>query len=391
MLVILLVATLVAVDRTASSSSPPAVAGDDDEVVAAAPRLGARLIATIAGPDSINDTAERWNVHGADLGHTFESDDDLYMVFGDTWGAGGVEGHDWRSNSMARIADWEPGDDLEFAEMIAGPDGHAAELLGSQKVDGVEKTVIPTQGIAIDGRMYLHYMSVRTWIRPGHWDVGHSGLATSDDGGHTWTKHEQARWPGTSHFAQVAMTRHEGMVYLLGIPAGRFGGVAVARTGEDAMLDLDAYEYFDGSDWVRGRPEAAVTVLDGPVGELSVRWSEHHQRWLMMYLDEAKEAIVLRMASDLTGPWQDEQIVVTAKEYPHLYAPYLLPFADDSDTIAFTMSVFEPYAVLMLSTEVAVPVLEAQGADESLDDESLLPDDSAETPDDGATEPEVGE
>lgn len=386
---VLVVATLVAVQRSASTPPPaPAPAATapeaaDEDATLAAP-LGASLVARLTGADSLNHTAQHWNVHGADLGHTFEHDGDLYMVFGDTWGADGVEGADWRSNTMARISDWDdPAQGLEFAEMIADPHGHAAELLSSRKRDHDEKTVIPTYGIAVDGRMYLHYMSVRTWERPGHWQVNHSGLATSDDGGHSWTKHADARWPGDSGFAQVALTPHAGMVYVLGVPEGRFGGASLARVAPDRLLELDRYEYWDGQRWVRGDHTAAEPIVEAPVGELSVRWSDYHQQWLMMYLDEHRAAIVLRTATDLTGPWSDEQVVVTAAQYPQLYAPYLLPSTGNGATVYFTMSVFDPYQVLLLSTTLDLPVLEARGVAEP-DDTDAVADEATVVTDDRA-------
>jgi hypothetical protein len=61
-------------------------------------------IARLTGPDSINNTHERWNVYGTDLGSMFEHRGRIYMAFGDTFGAPGHPpefGDDWRSNAMA--------------------------------------------------------------------------------------------------------------------------------------------------------------------------------------------------------------------------------------------------------------------------------------------------
>src|SRR5690606_32040986 len=132
------------------------------------------------------------------------------MVFGDTFAA---RQQDWRSNTMAIIADPDPTNGLVITGMITDNEGHAAELLGSQKVDGVEMTVIPTYGTSIGGTMYLHYMSVRSWGAPGVWDANHAGIASSSDGGRTWTDHPEVRWPGNSGFVQVAFARHDRWQY----------------------------------------------------------------------------------------------------------------------------------------------------------------------------------
>ena len=300
-------------------------------------------VAQLTGPGSLNDTAARWDVVGADLGHMFWYDGAIYMVFGDTLG---VDGADWRSNTMARIPSPDPAAGLRFGSMITGPAGRAAELLPSLKIDNVEKTVIPTYGIAVGGRMFLHYMSVRHWGAPGQWDVNYSGLAYSDDGGRTWVKDAGARWPGGGNLAQVAMVESGGDVYLFGIPAGRSGGVQLARVAESDLLELSRYTYWDGASWSVD-PARATLVVPGPVGELSVAWNSYVRRWLMMYLDVGRSAIVVRSAPELTGPWGPEQVVATAAEYPELYAPYIVPM-DTGRDVYFTMSQSGPYEVYLM-------------------------------------------
>lgn len=305
----------------------------------------AEVVAQLTGAGSPNDTATRWNVHGTDLGHTFEHRGELYMVFGDTYGEGGLQGADWRSNVLARIADPDPAAGLAFTEMVAGPSGQAREILHSRKINGVEKTVIPTYGVSTGDRMVLHYMSVRRWGAAGEWDVDHAGLAWSDNG-RTWLKARDAVWSGDT-FAQVAFVPAAGRIYVFGIPAGRSGGARLARVDRAELLDLDAWEYWTGETWVRGDRGAAVEVVPGPVGELSVTWSPAHARWLMLYLNHDGEAVVLRSARSLTGPWSAESTVVTAAEQPTLYAPYVVPGAS-GDELYFTLSRFDVYNVFLL-------------------------------------------
>jgi hypothetical protein len=308
-----------------------------------------RVIAQLTGERSINKTGTTFGIHGTDLGHTFVYEGKMYMVFGDTFG---VAKSDWRSNVAAVISDDDPSDGLTFDRMIEDAPGHAKELLSSKKLDGDEITVIPTYGIAVGDRMYLHYMSVHRWGAPGHWDLNSSGLAYSDDGGETWTKDPGAVWPGKSNFGQVAITQVDDEVYFFGIPGGRFGGIKLARIEQDLLLEVAAYEYWDGSSWKQGDEEAGALIVPAPVGELSVRWNSHYQKWLMMYLNEDKYAVVLRTADCLTGPWSEEQTIATGKEYPQLYAPYILPLWNDGPEIYFTMSQFGPYNVFLVETQL---------------------------------------
>src|SRR5690606_39749924 len=49
------------------------------------------------------------------------------------------------------------------------------------------------------------------------------------------------------------------------------------------------------------------------------------QRWMMMYLDLARYAVVLRTSPELTGPWSAPVVVVDGQDQPGLYAPYIVP------------------------------------------------------------------
>jgi hypothetical protein len=285
-----------------------------------------RVVAVLTGSGSINQTDVRWGVHGTDLGHTFEHDGVVYMVFGDTFGE---NRGDWRSNVAAVVTDDDPSDGLTFEAMLEDRPVHAGELIGKSMVPGFEVTVIPTYGMSVGDRMYLHYMAVRQWGEPGHWDLSASGWAFSDDIGQSWTVDREAMWPGDSNFGQVAIVTVGDYHYVFGIPGGRFGGVHLARVALGKLLELATYDYWDGSAWVSGDAASARDVLPAPVGELSVRWNSQYGKWLMMYLNEDKYAIVLRTADCLAGPWSDELTVTSGREYPQLYAPYILPRWND--------------------------------------------------------------
>lgn len=347
------------------AAQPAALAG---ELGAPAPLVvsNLELVAQLTGEESINRTLTRFGIAGTDLGHMFDMGGRLYMVFGDTFGCcipgtGGPGGaKDWRSNTMAVIDDQDPADGLTFAGMVTDEEAHAAQIIRPGRDD---VTVIPTNGIAVGGSMYLHYMAVRRWGDPGEWDLNASGFAYSDDKGETWTKDSAsgaALWPGDSNFGQVALVREGGFVYLFGIPGGRFGGVQLARVPEDALLDASAYHYLsgaaqDGPAWSEA-PDDAATIVPAPVGELSVLWNEHLGRWIMTYLNEDKAALAVRSAAELWGPWSDESILVSGREYPQLYGAYLHPWLTENggETVYFTMSLWQPYNVFLMRARLAL-------------------------------------
>jgi len=303
---------------------------------------------TGSDPASVNQTGADYGVDGTDLGSSFLYNDLTYIVFGDTFDVGKS---DWRCNVLAISRDDDPRDGVTFDRMIEDRLGHAAELLPAKRIDNDEITVIPTYGVAVGNRLFLHYMSVEHWGAPGHWALGSAGFAWSDDAGETWTKDADAILPGDTNWGQVAIVEDGDYLYLFGIPGGRYGDAKLARIASDRLLDIDEWEYWDGNAWSGNVDEAAV-VVGGPVGELSVRWNSHYERWLMMYLIDDEGLIVLRTAPDLKGPWDEPRVVVRSTNYPALYAPYMYPKWNDGPEIYFNMSLFGPYNVWLMQTAI---------------------------------------
>lgn len=333
----------------------PPVLPEADRALAGASDV--RMVARLVGEGSINDTPARFGLHGADLGSMFNKGDTLYMVFGDSFGCcipgtgGPGNARDWRKNCLAIITDRDPTDGLTFDDMIVDRPGHAKELLHAGRFD---KTVIPTYGVAVGERMYLHYMAVLAWGQPGEWFLNESGLAYSDDDGQTWSKDAECKWEGSSNFGQVAIAKTDSEAYLFGIPGGRFGGVQLARVGLDSLLDKSAYSYFAGT--ADGAPQwspdekPAVLIVPSPVGELSVLWNPYLERWIMTYLDEKRAGIVIREALHPWGPWAPSLPLVSGSEYPGLYGAYMHPWyiENDGEILYFTMSQWDPYSVFLM-------------------------------------------
>ncbi|WP_029663331.1 DUF4185 domain-containing protein [Cellulomonas sp. KRMCY2] len=327
-------------------------------------------VAQLTGPGSALNDTDAVGVAGTDLGSMFNVGDRTYFVFGDTFGTRdpdsyGGQGGNWRSNVLAHTTDDDPTDGITFDGWIVDDIGLALEAVpGLHEADGTgEVTKIPTGGFAVGDTMYLAFMSVHHWGDPGQWDANYSSLARSVDGGQTWQVLDDVRWPGDSNFVQVttAEVRESGedVLYFWSIPAGRFGGVQLMKVPADtaSVEDLGAYRYFTGTaddgtpQWSSAIDEAA-TVVDGTVGELSVMYSDHLERWLMTY-STGGDAVI---AEGITpwGPWSEPHVITTQAEHPGLYAPYLNPryVADDGRTVYFSMSLWGPYNVFWFSVDL---------------------------------------
>lgn len=322
-------------------------------------------VGQLTGPDSPNRT-DAVAVAGTDLGSMFNVGDKTYFVFGDTFGerppdAFGGTGTNWRSNALAWTTDTEPEDGIELGGWAVDDIGLASELLPSKKQDNVEMTKIPTNGFTAGGAMYLYYMSVRHWGEPGEWEANYSSLAKSEDGGQTWALLDDITWPGESNFIQVASHKVDrggtNEIYFWAIPAGRSGGLQLMKVGETDVESPEAYRYFTGTD--DGEPQwsddaaAAVTIIEGGVGEPSVIWNPDLERWLITHQRDNGDA-VLRESPTPWGPWSEPHDLVTASEHPGLYGPFMNPryLRNDGTKLYFSLSLWGPYNVFWFTADL---------------------------------------
>src|SRR5690606_23350827 len=126
--------------------------------------------------------------------------------------------------------------------------GYAKELLAAKKLNFDEETVIPTTGVTVGSRHYIHYMSVHHWGDPGQWITNYAGIAYSDDNGQNWTKRPDAVWmnneAGEHKFQIATFIKEDGFVYMLATPNGRLRDVYLARVPENSLLELGEYRYW---------------------------------------------------------------------------------------------------------------------------------------------------
>ncbi len=253
---------------------------------------------------------------------------------------------------------------LKYDRLFAGVEQVWVKQIFASKTFPEEFTDIPTNGISINGRIYIHFMSVKQWD-PRSYKVNYAGIAYSDDDGKTFTRVDNL-FPANSNFIQVAMVNDGGYLYLFGIPADRWGGVKLARVEESKVLDKSSYQFcklVSGKPaWVNSEAEADL-IVQAPVGELSVQWNSFLNSWLMLYLndgnpDVTKKRIEARTASDLWGPWGEAQVVVSPPDLPasvglhSIYGPFMHPLFTEGngETVYFLMSLWGPYNVFLMKT-----------------------------------------
>lgn len=322
---------------------------------------------TIPNP---SQTHTNYGLTATDLGIVWDATTDpndkkVMIAFGDSyddgWGGFGGGGTGWRGNLLALSKDTDLSDGLTFSSMITedGKPNYAKEIIHSDHItDGnSDFTAIPTAGVTVGERHYIHYMQIKNWGANGRWNTNFSEIAYSDDEGQNWTK-SGVKWSASSKFAQAAYYKESGNVYMFGTPAGRFDAAYLAKVPEADMLDKSKYSYWNGTDWTLNDEAAAAPVIDAPVSELSVAYNSKHDKYIMVYLNENRYALVMRSSDSLTGGWSAEDEIATGAEFPGLYGGFIHPWTNNGDDLYFVMSEWGPYNTVLMHSklEVGTPV-----------------------------------
>lgn len=308
---------------------------------------------------SPNKTDQFWDVGGTDLGIIWETEPGNYGIFfGDTFGSDfkpnpdnpGPNGSRWRSNVLA----YSKNDDLEqgivFNKMITGNDGKAKELLPGARSGG--NSSIPTAAVRANGIDYAHCFKVASW-NP-HLSTEYSTLYKSVDDGQNWTRVPDVTFSGSSRFALAGFFKKDGYVYMIGTPTYRSKPGYLARIKEENIENFSEYEYWneDRKSWIKGDENAASVLIPGTVGELSLIYNETYQKWIVAYFNGAEYNITMRIADDITGPWDTKFVLAKGSDYPQLYGSYFHPLSAKGDYLYFTMSMWLPYNVFLMRVEL---------------------------------------
>ncbi len=333
-----------------------------------------KMISRVTGKylkeDSIlspNKTATDYNLGGTDLGVIWEMEKNDYGIFfGDSYGSefefdtitSAPNGVDWRCNTLgfSKREDLEKG--LYITDMVVDSLGNAKEIIyGKKDISGFgEWTSIPTGAIRVDNTDYVHYMNVRKWLANANWDTNYSGLYKSIDNGQNWYKVEEGIFTEESNFAQVGYWKKGNYVYMIGTKSGRLSNPRLARFKCNDIENRELYEYWNSNKkkWVKGLEEQATDLFVDEVGELSFIFHNIYKRWILLYFSPKRYNITVRYAKELTGEWSLPQEVAKGSDYSQLYGSYIHPLSAESTSIYYLMSMWKPYNVFLMKTEIEI-------------------------------------
>ncbi|MDT5193596.1 MAG: hypothetical protein QOH20_350 [Mycobacterium sp.] len=242
--------------------TPAPVAQPAQPAPAAAPSgpPGTSIVGWVTGPDSPNQTIQRFAITGTDLGIMWDNGDpanhQVLMAFGDTNGYCGIPNKQWRYNALFRSQDGA------LSKTITVPDGVVGNKYSGSPVwrQGISKQIIntigqapeetgiiPTAGVAVGNTQLLNFMSIRDWNSPGAWSTNFSAIAVSSDNGENWGVYPGTIRPptgGNENFQMGAFLRPgpgDPYLYTFGTPNGRGGSAYIARVAPNLVPDLTKY------------------------------------------------------------------------------------------------------------------------------------------------------
>ena len=218
---------------------------------------------------------------------------------------------------------------------------------------------IVTSAIRINGVDYAHFMNIQSFGNP--WIIKYSGLAKSTDDGQNWVVLNDLRFPGSSKFSLAGYCHDPNgeYVYMFGTPAGRSGSCCLARFKKEDIEDFSKYEYLDADkEWRKGNESVASPVFDAPVGEMSVFYFSHFNKYVVLYLDET-QGIVMRHADNPEGPWSDKRLILLTKPngtpggpYGGGYGSFIHPQKTGGTRIYFTHSIWRFYSIYLMCVDL---------------------------------------
>jgi D-arabinan endo alpha-(1,5)-arabinofuranosidase len=332
---------------------------------------GTSLVGWVTGPNSPNNTLQRFAVSGTDLGLMWDNGShQVLMAFGDTSGYCSAPGHQWRYNVLMRSNDGALANTINVSNSPMWARGISKQVINSTRWASSETGIIPTAGVSVGGNQYMNFMSIRSWDANGAWTTNYSAIAVSPDNGEHWGVYPGsvraraddgvpgARYlPGNENFQQGAFLKPgpgDPYIYSFGTPNGRGGSAYVARVLPSYVPDLTKYQYWnsDSNAWVPTNPGAATPVIPGPVGEMSAQYNTYLHQYLAMYCNGGND-VVFRTAPAPQGPWGPEQMIVPSMQFPGgIYAPFLHPWSTGRE-LYFNLSEWNDYNVMLMKTVLA--------------------------------------
>lgn len=347
------------------------------------------------GHPTLNKTYTRYELRETDLGMPFRYNERTYILFGDTHG--GIEGN---RDAMAYTTDTNPEDGLRL-HFLDDNNGIWKPIT----IPGISQGAfeVPMEGVEVNDEMYIYH----TTNHSPQEIMGRSVIARRKDE----AIFQQLYTFSTIRFINISVVKTsksnitssspnwdllpenrgngEGLV-IFGSGTYRESNVYLAYQPTSQIENPKAIRYFSGVD-EEGNPLwntkefNAMPLFDQPcVGEFSVTYNTFIDRWILLYNCSDPRGINLRTAKHPWEPWTEPQVLFEPWEdggYCHFmhtswesqkcdsvmdpgrqnvwggeYGPYQYGYLakgdDNSTTIYFNMSTWNPYTVVLMKAKL---------------------------------------
>ena len=333
----------------------------------------------------------RYSIEGIDLGVPFEDGDTTWILFGDTWGPkGGL------LDAIGYTTDKEPEKGLKL-DFIADNNGVYKPI----NIPGINQGgfEVPNEGIIINDVFYVWHTTDHSQQKT----MGRNVLAYANRKDAVNGEYKLLYDYSKSKFINVSVVKVNNAdwdflpdsigesLIVFGSGDYRKSHVYLAFHPVSTIRNKSSIRFFAGMKdgkplWNKSENDAKplFNLTNPAVGELSVSYNQFINKWIMMYNHGEPRGINLRTADYPWGPWSDAQLVFHPwddKGYCHFihtnwefqrcdnvhnpgrenewggeYGPYQFRhFAigdEQSTTIYFTMSVWNPYDVVLMKASL---------------------------------------
>ncbi|HEX8524740.1 MAG TPA: DUF4185 domain-containing protein [Tepidisphaeraceae bacterium] len=264
------------------------------------------------------DTAadRKAKLRATDLGVSFpmksrNGAQELIFLFGDTHPYGEAFTGRWDEDSVgAAPVLWDRRDRAPLLRWLTRPDGQFLSLLVPG--ENLRAMDVPLDGIQLpDSRVLL-------FLNAGFEEQKHAHeflICAEAQGGDLRRLIKKFKQP-SAHFLNVTVSADPtdvNLVWIFGTGHYRHSPIYVAKAAASTLDDFATWQFMTASGWSQ-READATPLIDGPMGELSVRWIPATKQWAMMYQRRRPhtrgQGVYLRFAPRPNGPWTDELAVL---------------------------------------------------------------------------------
>jgi len=310
------------------------------------------MIRPLSGPGITPDPSPRGYWDG-DLGIPFlTKENKLLMMLGD------VNAPQRTPNAIALVSP-----DLSNIQWIVDSQGEPIPFFPL-----LAQSTVPGGAISLNDSQYVFMMNVIQWNNGLPGNVHASSLLGKSTSNFQFVPVNGVGFPVDSKFINIAPILSQGknrQLYLVASGYYRNSPIYLSKVLNNQIESMNQYRYYSGNNtWTSNLDNAQPIVVDENVGELSVRWNNYLNKYLLMYFGWTPTGagwLKLRSADELWGPWSEPEVIFAYDSNPDWYQPgwfgsyggYLLPVEfSEGSIVYFTLSVWVPYRSFLMQIDL---------------------------------------